>query len=115
MLENYILTQNFNSKQMKVKRRFEVSIDTTRRFIIRQSAPGSEIACTECGESMLQVEQVAAFFNIRQRHIFQIVESGAAHFTETEAGAALICIPSLGRALEGEENFMPKDGDEKKR
>ncbi len=87
---------------MEIKRRFEFSIETNRRYIIRQSASGRQIACAECGEPMLRVEQAAAFFGIKQRRIFQIIETGAVHFTEIELSAAMICLSSLAAVLDGE-------------
>lgn len=91
---------------MKIKRRFEMSIDTSRKYIIRQSVSDRPIACAECGESMLRVDQAAAFFSIRQRRIFQIIETDAAHFTETETGAAMICLTFLATAL---DEVSPED------
>jgi len=41
-------------------------------------------------------------FNIKQRRIFQIIETDAAHFTEIEAGAVMICMTSLAAVLDGE-------------
>ena len=94
---------------MEIKRKFEMLIETNRRYIIRQSAPGRQIRCAECDEPMLTVEQAAGFFNIKQRRIFQIIEAEAAHFAETEAGAAMICITSLEETLGGGETLTPAD------
>ena len=90
---------------MEIKRKFEMLIETNRRYIIRQSLPGGQIVCAVCGEPMLRVEQAAVFFNIKQRRIFQIIEAEAAHFTETESGAAMICITSLEKTLDSGKNF----------
>ena len=87
---------------MEIKRRFEMSVATNRRYIIRQSKQVGQIACAECGEPMLRVEQAANIFNIKQRRIFQIIETEAAHFTESEAGAVMICLTSLAAVLDGE-------------
>jgi hypothetical protein len=51
---------------------------------------------------MLPTEQAANIFGIKQRRIFQIIETEAAHFTEIEAGAVMICLPSLAAVLDGE-------------
>ena len=51
---------------------------------------------------MLTAEQAAEMFGITQRRIFQIVETGAAHFTEAEVGALMICITSLAIVLADE-------------
>ena len=49
---------------------------------------------------MLAIAQAAELLGIKQSQIFQIVETGAAHFNEAEAGVLMICLPSLARALE---------------
>ena len=51
---------------------------------------------------MLTIAQAAVLFCLKQSRIFQIVETGAAHFTETEAGALMICLNSLAAVLEGD-------------
>ncbi len=88
---------------MEIKRKFEMSVATNRRYIIRQSKQVGQIACAECGEPMLTVEQAAIFFGITQRRAFQIIETEAAHFAETKTGAVLICLSSLAAVLEGKE------------
>jgi hypothetical protein len=94
---------------MEIKRKFEMLVETNRRYIIRQSPPGGQIACAECGEPMLRVAQAASLFGIKQRRVFQIIETEAAHFTETESGAAMICITSLEKTLDGGKNLTPAD------
>lgn len=70
---------------MKIKRKFELLIETNRRYIIRQSRSSRQITCAECGEPMLTTEQAAGFFGIKQRRIFRIIEAEAAHFAEIES------------------------------
>ena len=94
---------------MKIKRKFDLLVETNRRYAIRQSQSGEQIACAACGEPMLRVEQAAVFFGVKQRRIFQIIETEAAHFTETESGAVMICITSLEGALENGETSKPTD------
>lgn len=52
---------------------------------------------------MLTAEQIAAMFDTTQRRVFQIIETGAAHFTEIETGAVMICVKSLEIFLEANE------------
>lgn len=87
---------------MEIKRKFEMVIATNRRYVIRQSASNGKTVCAKCGAAMLTAEQAAGLFGIRQRRIFQIIEAGAAHYTETETGATFICLPSLAAVLDGE-------------
>ena len=86
---------------MEIKRKFDLLIATKRRYIIRQAPSGRQISCAECGELMLTAEQAANLCGITQRRIFQLIETQAAHYTETEAGAMMICLTSLTAVLDG--------------
>jgi len=92
---------------MEIKRNFEMLVATNRRYIIRQSPLVRQIACAECGEPMLRVEQAAVLFGITQRRIFQIIETETVHFTESEVGAVMICITSLAEILDGGQTQTP--------
>lgn len=85
---------------MEIKRSFEQLVVTKRRFVIRQSPSVKQTACAKCGEPMLTIAQAAVLFGIKQRRIFQMVETGAAHFAEIEAGALMICLNSLSAVLD---------------
>ena len=95
---------------MEIKRKFEMLVATNRRYVIRQSTSGKQIACAECGEPMLRVEQAGVFFGINQRRIFQIIETEAVQFTEIEAGAVMICMTSLAEVLDGGQILTPANG-----
>lgn len=86
---------------MELKRSFDLLVATNRRYTIRRSS-AKQIACPRCGEPMLITEQAAGLFGIAQRRIFQIIETEAAHFSEIEAGAVMICLPSLATVLDGD-------------
>ena len=88
---------------MEIKRRYEKLSMTKRRFVIRQTPSVTQTTCAECGEPMLAIAQAEVLLGIKQSRIFQIVETGAAHFAEAEAGALMICLPSLATALEPAE------------
>lgn len=88
---------------MEIKRNFETLVVTKRRFVIRQTPAVEQTVCAECGETMLPIAQAAVLLRIKQSRIFQIVETGAAHFTEAEAGALMVCLNSLGRFLDANE------------
>lgn len=85
---------------MEIKRNFEKLTVTRRRFVIRQTPSVKQMACAECGEPMLTIAQAAVLLGIKQSRIFQIVETGTAHFTEIEAGALMICLNSLSAVLD---------------
>jgi hypothetical protein len=79
---------------MEIKRNFEELVVTKRRFVIRQTPAVKQTACAECGSPVLPIAQAAIFFGIKQRRVFQIIEPEAAHFTEPESGAVMICLNS---------------------
>ncbi len=85
---------------MEIKRNFEKLVVTKRRFVIHQTPSVKQTACAVCGEPMLRIAQAAKFLGIKQSRIFQIIETGAAHFTEAEAGALMICLTSLSAVLD---------------
>mgnify|MGYP003595702171 CR=1 len=88
---------------MQIKREFETVTRASRRFIIRQSPIESGSSpCITCGEPMLAIAQAAVLLDIKQSRIFKIVERGAAHSTETESGALMICMSSLAAFSGGE-------------
>jgi hypothetical protein len=87
---------------MVIKRKFEMLIATRRRYTILRSSPDETTACPECGEPMLAIGQAAAFFGVKQRAIFKIIETGSPHFSESKVGEVMICLPSLAAVLECE-------------
>lgn len=94
---------------MELKRTTEIFVETNRRFVIRQPEESAEqIVCPNCAEPMLAAEQIAQIFGISQRRIFQLVETGGAHFAETNAGAVIICPASLGEILNGNAKQLPE-------
>ena len=90
---------------MQIKREFEMTSSVSRRFIVHQS-PNEHVTsfCEQCGEPMVLAEHAAKLFGVRQRQIFQNIESGDVHFCETDTGATLICIASMVR--DGDPNAL---------
>lgn len=87
---------------MELKRTTEIFVKTNRRFVIRSAEESAEqILCRTCAEPLLSPQHCAAVFGIGERRLFQLVETGAAHFMETETGTAMICPSSLAAALDG--------------
>ena len=88
---------------MEIKRKIEILVATNEKYVIRKTSTHKPTSCTKCGKPMLTAEQTAKMFGITQRRIFRIIETGAAHFAETEIGAMMICITSLMMVLEADE------------
>jgi len=91
---------------MEIKRTTETFIETSRQFIIRQSDAAEQCFCSHCGEPMLAAEQIAQVFGISQRRVFQLVETSAAHYAETETGAMMLCVTSLAEALGSDAKYL---------
>lgn len=95
---------------MEIKRTTEIIVETERRVIVRQQpAQTEQVFCPNCGASMLSAEQVAVVFGVSQRRIFQLIETGAADFFETENGVMLICPSSLAETMEIDAKQLPAD------
>ena len=84
---------------MEIKRTTEIFIETERRFVVCQPQSSEQIFCRQCTEQMLAAETCAALFGVSRRSVYKIVENGTAHFTETESGAVMLCLPSLRAAI----------------
>ena len=80
---------------MKVSREIEMWVKTDRRFIIREQPSNTKVCCPVCEEPMIEAEQTAKLFEIRQRQVFQMIETGKVHFIETDTGKTLICLASM--------------------
>ena len=70
-------------------------VKTDRRFIIREQPLNTKASCPVCGESMIDAEHAARLFEISQRQVFQLIETGKVHFIETDTGKTLICLASM--------------------
>ena len=84
---------------MEIKRTTEIFVETERRFIVCQPESGEQIFCRQCAEQMLAAETCAALFGVSRRSVYKIVETGTAHFTETESGAVMLCLRPLRAAI----------------
>ncbi|MFT3742893.1 MAG: hypothetical protein QM785_01240 [Pyrinomonadaceae bacterium] len=80
---------------MKVSREIEMWVKTDRRFIIREQPLNTNVSCPVCNEQMIEVEQAAKLFELKQRQVFQMIEIGKVHFIETDTGKALVCLASM--------------------
>jgi hypothetical protein len=97
---------------MQIKGKIETIVVTKRRFVIRQTPVVRQTDCAECGEPMLPISQTAVLFRQMQSRIFQIVETGAAHFTEAEAGELMICLTSLAAVLDSDSEEKTEEINE---
>ncbi len=75
---------------MEIKRTTEIFVETERRFVVCQPKSSEQIFCRQCTKQMLAAEACAALFGVSRRSVYQIVENGTAHFTETASGAVML-------------------------
>jgi hypothetical protein len=83
----------------RTRRKTRITIETERFLSLRQTGAGSKrIAwCAVCGAErrLVTPTEAAALAGASERMIYQLVESGALHFTEDADGRVLVCLGSL--------------------
>lgn len=97
---------------MEIKRTTEIFVKTNRRFVVHQPPSSESLFCPHCAEPMLAAEQIAVVFGVSRRTVYKHVETGAAHFAETETGAVMICPASLQEILEAGAKHLPGETTE---
>jgi len=77
--------------------RTEITIETNRLLVVRDRRESVLAWCDRCAEQvkMITPHQAAAIARVGPRTIYQWVEAGKLHFTETPEGSLLICLNSL--------------------
>jgi hypothetical protein len=80
---------------MEIKRTTEILVETERRYVVHQPDNVEQVFCPGCNELMITAEQAAVIFELSHRTVYQLVENGTAHFTETETGVLFVCPNSL--------------------
>jgi hypothetical protein len=85
---------------MAIRRRISIVAATERVVIIRPVGAARPTECHVCASQglMLTPCEAARLLGQSQRRIYQLLETGGLHFTETET-ELLICHASLRRAL----------------
>lgn len=54
---------------------------------------------------MIPIEEATVIAGVTLRVIHRLVETGRAHFAETEAGPVLLCLDSLFKLTAGDESM----------
>ena len=81
---------------MATTRRTEITIETSRRLVVRPLRGSFRAWCGGCLAEvrMITPNEAGALMNVSSRMIYQWIEDGRLHFTE-EVGTVLVCIVSL--------------------
>ncbi len=69
---------------MEIKRKIEMLVATSEKYVIRKSSAHRQTACAKCGEPMLTAEQAAEMFDITQRRDFRIIKTDADAVTKSK-------------------------------
>jgi hypothetical protein len=87
------------------KRRTETTIETRQRWIVTRADKSPLIYCPDCPDGsslMVAPEEAAVLVGVNLRFIYRWVEAERIHYSETSAGAVLVCLESLAvRARSG--------------
>jgi len=83
---------------VKRKRRIEIAVETSRRFIIKRAASGTPAWCRQCAGQLVNHEEAVIVAGVTSRAIHRGVEARSVHFTETAEGLLLVCLDSLSEA-----------------
>ena len=80
-----------------MKKRTEITIETDRLFVVGGHRRLPVVWCAPCGKQVevITTDEAATLARVTSRTIFQWVESGKVHYTETPEGLLLICPDSL--------------------
>src|SRR5947209_15101331 len=84
-------------KSLGMKRRVEISVETTRVLVISREQRRRIFWCADCAAEveMLTVDEAAAVSSTDPRAIFRLLEDRKLHFNETPGSPILICPNSL--------------------
>jgi hypothetical protein len=79
------------------KKKTEIIVERDQVLVIRHPGPRAPQWCASCGEQaqMVSVDEAAAITRLTERTIYQQVESGQIHFSETTDGSLLVCLNAL--------------------
>ena len=78
-----------------MKQKTEITLEVEETIILRQSEKTLMDFCPQCQAlvEMTTPQTAAALFNLSEREIFRLIESGRLHFTEAER--IFVCRNSL--------------------
>ena len=86
----------FETSVKMTTRRTEITIETSRRLLVRRSSARRIVWCERCVAEvqMITPQEAAALMNVSSRSIYQWIEAGRVHFQEGPGGL-LVCAESL--------------------
>lgn len=81
----------------------EILIEKRRRVVVRRRGRALEDWCIQCARvvNWLTPEEAVILTGIGSRLLYQMVEAGQIHFTESGEGLLRVCLPSLAPDIAG--------------
>ena len=81
-------------------RKTTITVRRERLLVITPQRGRIEGWCDGCRSKviLMRVDEAAVTADLTQRALFQRIEAGSLHFTETSEGAVLVCLDSLKTA-----------------
>jgi len=78
----------------------QIVFEVEERVLVRSGEFTTAADCPFCGETVAMGTPctAAALYDVTEREIFRLIESGGIHFTET--GQVMICLKSIREFLE---------------
>ena len=82
---------------MNSGRRARITVETERLVVMSGRRKSLYARCPTCDNvvRMFSVDEAAAIARVKALVVYRSLETGTLHFTETSAGALLICAVSL--------------------
>ena len=89
-----------------VSKRTQITIETSRVLIIRR-ARSARAQCQECAREVdvVGLEEAGVLTGMTQPALRENVETRKWHFSESSEGALLICLDSLLKSMQGENEL----------
>lgn len=83
-----------------MRRRTEITIETSRRVVVRQFQAAVRVWCGDCTAEVMMVSanEAAALAGVSSRTIYRWIEDGEIHFVEDSGGLIRVCANSIGNA-----------------
>ena len=98
------IDRSLSSMSPKRRRRIEITVETDQVVIVKKPVVISA-RCALCRGHMIPIEEATVIAGVTLRVIHRLVETGRAHFAETEAGPVLLCLDSLFKLTAGDESM----------
>ena len=82
---------------MKIIKKTHILVETKRKIIVSQSPSDTPLACQQCGGQMMTAQTASTLLGINIREIYQLIEKGNFHFSDSNLEVTHICSSAISR------------------